>query len=191
MMDELLYIDHEFVRVIRIDERIQNREFDGCTFRNCDFSQTEFRDCSFIGCNFHDCSFSMTKMPATSLKNAIFFKCKLLGIRFDACDDFLFEVEFSGCTLDYSWFSGKKMPKTSFVDSSLKGVNFSQTDLSNAIFSNVDLADAVFDDTKLDGADFTQALNYRIDPDHNSLKKARFGSDGVHGLLEKYQIIIK
>lgn len=190
-MDELLYIDQEFSRVIRIDDTVNNREFDGCTFRNCDFAQTVFRECSFIDCTFHECNFSMAQMPGTSLKKAIFTNCKLLGIRFDACNDFLFEVAFTGCALDYAWFSGKKMSKTPFRDSSLRGVNFSGTDLSSAELTKCDLSDAVFDETKLDGADLTEAYGFRIDPDFNSLKKAKFSLDGLEGLLEKYQIIIK
>lgn len=191
MMDEFLHIDKTFEKSVLIDGQINDREFDGCTFRNCDFSGSTFSGCTFVDCEFLDCNLSMAKFPKTGLKTAVFRNCKLLGIRFDACDDFLFNVSFFDSTLDYSWFIGKKMPKTLFSNASLKGVNFSNADLSSSDFAGSDLADAVFDETKLDGADCSSARNYRIDPQFNSLKKAKFSLDGLHGLLDKYQIDIR
>lgn len=191
MTADFIHIDQTFERVAFVNDSLSGREFDGCTFFGCNFSGSAFVGCTFIDCEFADCNLAMLGLAKTGLKNVSFKRCKILGVRFDGCDDFLFQVGFYGCTLDYAWFSGKKMPGTSFSDCTLKGVNFSNADLGKADFSGSDLTDAVFDETKLDGADFSTALHYSIDPQFNSLRKAKFSLDGLHGLLEKHQIDIR
>jgi uncharacterized protein YjbI with pentapeptide repeats len=190
-MDEFINIDKTFEKLIRPDARIGGREFDGCIFRNCDFSNSVFSECAFIDCEFIDCNLSMVKLPATWMKTVSFKDSKLLGIRFDECEDFLFNVGFRDCILDYSWFINKKMPKTGFMNCTLKGVNFSGCDLTSSDFANANLDGAVFDNTILKSADFTTAYNYKIDPEVNPMPKAKFSASGIPGLLDKYDIKIE
>lgn len=190
-MEDFIHIDKTFEKVLYFDKKVSNREFDGCIFKSCDFSNNTFMECVFIDCEFIDCNLSMVKLPASSLKTVTFTECKLLGIRFDECNDFLFSVSFRDCMLDYSWFTNKKMPKTPFINCSLKEVNFGAADLTAANFDQSNLQGAVFENTILIGADFTTAYNFRIDPEMNSLKKAKFSVSGIPGLLEKYDIRIE
>ncbi len=190
MTPDLINIDQSYNKVVFREARLDHREFDRCVFRHCDFSGTTFFECTFIECEFIDCNLSMASLGATGLKTVTFRDCKLLGIRFDQCDDFLFDVAFTDCTLDYSWFPGKKMPRTRFMNSSLQGVNFERTDLSAAQFTDCNLAGAVFDQTNLTGADFSAAWDFRFDPERNTIKKARFSTASLPGLLEKYDIRI-
>ena len=83
------------------------------------------------------------------------------------------------------------MTKTSFVNSSMKNVDFSECDLTKSIFSNTDLMNATFYKTILKEVDFLTAANYSIDPEMNTIKKAKFSLHGVSGLLEKYDIQIE
>ncbi|HMI05991.1 MAG TPA: pentapeptide repeat-containing protein [Flavobacterium sp.] len=189
-MEDFINIDKTFEKVVQFGQKISNREFDGCIFKNCDFSNTIFMECVFIDCEFIDCNLAMAKLPATSLKTVLFKECKLLGIRFDECENFLFKVDFRDCILDYSWFTNKKMPKTNFANCSLKEVNFGGTDLTASVFENANLEGTVFDETILASADFTTAYNFRIDPESNLMKKAKFSVQGIPGLLEKYDIKI-
>lgn len=191
MTHDFIYIDKTFEKVAFFNERLNNREFDGCVFKNCDFSGTVFFECTFIDCEFIDCNLAMAKLPSTSLKTVHFKDSKLLGIRFDECSDFLFQVGFTDCVLDYSWFSRKKMPKTNFANTSLKGVNFEQCDLTSAVFDHCNLEDAVFHETILASADLTTAYHFRIDPEFNPMKKAKFSTSGIPGLLDKYDIKIE
>jgi len=69
-------------------------------------------------------------------------------------------------------------------------VDFSQSNLTEANFQGSDLSGAVFDQTTLVKADFRNAQNYRIDPEINRIKGARFDLDGLPGLLGKYGIKI-
>lgn len=190
-MEDFINIDLTFEKIIRMDAKIGGREFDSCIFRNCDFSNTVFSECQFIDCQFIDCNLSMAKFPASGLKAVSFKDSKLLGIRFDECEDFLFDVTFNDCTLDYSWFINKKMPKTKFANCSLKGVNFSGCDLTASNFDNANLDGAVFDNTILKSADFSTAYNYKIDPELNPMPKAKFSVHGIPGLLDKYDIKIE
>jgi uncharacterized protein YjbI with pentapeptide repeats len=116
--------------------------------------------------------------------------CKITGVNFGECDDFLFSVSFTGCVLDYSAFVSRKMVKTNFIKTSLKEVNFTQVNLTGSLFDHTDLAGAIFDETNLSGANLVTAYNYVIDPELNNIKKASFSMDGLPGLLMKHQIMV-
>jgi uncharacterized protein YjbI with pentapeptide repeats len=132
----------------------------------------------------------MTSLFSTGLKNVSFKNCKLLGIAFNECDDFLFQVYFDECTLDYAIFSNKKMPKTKFINSSLQEVTFIGTNLTSSVFDNCNLSGAIFNDTQLASVNFKTAYNFKIDPEFNPMRKAQFSTEGIVGLLEKYDIKI-
>ena len=53
------------------------------------------------------------------------------------------------------------------------------------------ISKAIFENTILEKADFRTAYNYAIDPEINKIKRARFSSFGVAGLLQKYDIDIE
>lgn len=190
-MENLIYTHKTFEKVVYIDQKVNNREFEDCIFKNCDFSNSDFSNSSFMDCEFIDCNLSMAKLAATSLKTVHFRDSKLLGIQFNSCTDFLFSVNFQDCVLDYSSFANKKMPKTSFNTCSMKEVSFIGTNLVNSAFENCNLDNAIFNDTQLAGADFRTAYNYKIDPEFNPMKKAKFSTQGIVGLLDKYDIKIE
>lgn len=190
-MEDLIHIQKTFEKITYISKRINNREFEDCVFKNCDFSNSDFSNNSFMDCEFIECNLSMTQLGGSSLKTVNFRNCKLMGIQFQACQDFLFNVQFQDCILDYSSFANKKMPKTKFNSCSLKEVTFIGTNLTSSVFGNCNLDNAIFNDTILAGADFTTAYNYKIDPEFNPMKKAKFSSQGIAGLLDKYDIKIE
>ncbi len=170
---------------------IQQTEFDACVFQNCDFSNAQLKDSDWVSCRFDNCNFAMAKLIGAGIKDVQFVGCKLIGINFDDCSDFLFSVGFQKCVLDYSSFVQKKMKKTLFVDCSLKEVDFSKTDLSLSVFQNCDLSHSVFQRTNLEKVDFRLAMNYSFDPEENKIKKAKFSYSGIAGLLTKFNIDIE
>ena len=190
-MENLLYTNKTFEKVSYVDKKVNNREFEDCIFRNCDFSNSDFSNNTFMDCEFIDCNLSMTQLTGTSLKTVHFKECKLLGIQFNMCTDFLFSVSFQDCVLDYSSFANKKMPKTIFNSCSMKEVSFIGTNLTNSAFENCNLDNAIFNDTHMAGADFKTAYNYKIDPEFNPMRKAKFSTQGIVGLLDKYDIKIE
>ena len=171
--------------------KIKGYEYDNCTFHNCDFSNSSFSDCKFRNCKFDACNLSMMKLVGTSLNNIHYKDCKILGVIFSDCHEFLFSPQFQNCILDYASFMDRKMNKTKFNGSSMKDVNFFRADLTGCSFEGCNLEGAVFNGTVLNNTDFVTASNYTIDPELNKLKGARFSRYGVERLLDKYGIIIE
>jgi uncharacterized protein YjbI with pentapeptide repeats len=190
-MENPIHINTTFEKVNAIAKKINHREFEGCIFKNCDFSNSDFSYNTYIDCEFIDCNLSMLQLTNSSLKTVLFKNCKVLGIQFQSCDDFLFNVRFEDCVLDYSSFANKKMTKTNFTNCSLKEVTFIGTNLSFSVFENCNLDGAIFNETQLAAVNFTTAYNYKIDPEFNPMKKAKFTTQGIIGLLDKYDIKIE
>jgi fluoroquinolone resistance protein len=189
-MQELLHENKTFEKVVYTGEIIRGREFQDCTFNQCDFSGSEFLGCKFIDCVFDGCNLSLLKLGNTALQSVAFTACKILGVNFYECSDFLFSVAFDNCIIDFASFSGKKMLKTTFVKSSLKETSFAQAILTGSKFEQCDLSGTIFNRTDLSSVNFVTAYHYTIDPEINILKKAVFSSDGLAGLLVKHQLKI-
>lgn len=189
-MKENVYDNEDLANIDYSGQRIANNEFIDCTFVNCDFSNSMLSENDFINCRFESCNFAMAKLAGSGLKEVSFKDCKLIGINFDYCADFLFAVNFDNCVLDYSSFTKKKMKKTHFKHCSLQETDFSGTDLSMAVFGNCNLSRAVFYESNLEKADFRTAYNYTIDLEANKVTKAKFSYAGLAGLLTKYKIEI-
>ncbi|UOQ54011.1 pentapeptide repeat-containing protein [Hymenobacter cellulosivorans] len=166
-------------------------EFEQCHFIGCDFSGAQLGQFRFADCLFERCNLSSAAMAGASLQNVAFTDCKLSGVQFAACRDFLFEVQFQGCQLHYASFFGKKLRNTRFVNCSLTDADFTSADLTDAAFQDCTLRGAVFRSTQLVGADFTTASEFSIDPDGNTLTKARFTLTGLLGLVDKYGVIVE
>ncbi|MES2627690.1 MAG: pentapeptide repeat-containing protein [Bacteroidota bacterium] len=189
-MEEQLHQDKTFEKISYVGKTVHKREFENCEFRNCDFSTTDFSWNRFTDCVFTDCNLSNIKLESTRLGGCTFTNCKMLGIHFVECEDFMFKVTFINCMLDYSSFMFKKLAKTLFKECSLRGVGFGGCNLSQAVFDKSELDGAVFRETDLTGANFTSARNYIIHPESNTIKGAKFSIFGLPGLLEGYDIQI-
>lgn len=165
--------------------------FDGCSFTRCDFSNLILGSRTFSSCVFTDCNFSLVQPGNTSFQDVVFKGCKMLGVRFDQCNDFGLSFSFEQCQLNHATFYGKKLKKTVFRECQLQETDFSHCDLTAAVFEQCDLHLALFEQTVLEKADFRTAYNYAIDSDINRIKKAKFSLAGVPGLLHKFDIVIE
>jgi len=189
-MQQLIHENKTFEKVVYTGELIRGREFQDCTFKQCDLSNSEFSGSKFIDCIFEGCNLSMLKVGNTSLQSVTFKDCKILGVNFHECSDFLFSVAFENCIIDFASFNGKKMPKTNFVKCSLKETSFVQTNLTGSKFEQCDLSGTIFNRSDLSSVNFATAYNYTIDPEINTMKKAVFAAEGLAGLLAKHQLKI-
>src|ERR1035437_57555 len=180
-----------FEKVNFANKELKNATFEKCTFTNCDFANSNLSSNTFNECCFDGCNMGMAKLNKTKLTHIRFVNCKLIGINFYECTDFLFSANFDNCLLDYTSFAGKKMPKVKFINSSLKEANFSNSDLSESIFENCNLEGTIFNKSILNKADLTTAFNFSIDPEFNKIKKTKFSRSTIHGLLSKYDIVIE
>jgi fluoroquinolone resistance protein len=190
---ERTYIEDEvFNKVDFTQEKItRGGEYDNCSFTGCNFSGTDLAEISFSECEMTDCNLSTVTLSKTGFRDVKFRNCKMLGLRFDDCSDFLFSVAFENCVLDLSSFYKSRLKKTRFVNCSLKEVDFTEADLTSAFLDKCDLTGAHFERTILEKADLRTAFNYSIDPEQNRVAGARFSMNGIPGLLLKYKIVIE
>ncbi|MEM9024429.1 MAG: pentapeptide repeat-containing protein, partial [Bacteroidota bacterium] len=98
---------------------------------------------------------------------------------------------FSHSQLQLCTFTGMKLNSTLFQSCQLHEVDFSEANLSEARFDACDLQGATFERTILHRADFRTARNFTIHPERNALKKARFSSRHLAGLLQHHDLDIE
>jgi fluoroquinolone resistance protein len=189
-MDQLYKHGETFEKVIS-ESPLPKGEYEGCIFKNWDFSNQSLGEFRFIECEFVDCNLSVVNVNKTEFQTIKFTRCKILGMHFENCSQFGLSFSFEHCQLDHSSFYKTKIKKTVFKESSLRECDFSECDLTDARFDKCDFTDATFDNTILEKADFRTSLNYSIDPERNKIKKAKFALSGVRGLLDKYDIDIE
>ncbi len=187
--ESIYYANQNFEKSFPV-KGTKDTQFEDCSFKNCDLTEVNFSGCDFSNTTFEECNLSMLKFGYIGLDKVHFKGCKMVGSDFSNVKDFLFNARFTDCILDYAAFMKKKNRKGRFDKCSLKGADFSEADLSDTIFDRCDLSAAVFMNTTLNGTNFTTAFNFTIDPERNSLKKAKFSTDGLAGLLAKYGIIV-
>lgn len=165
--------------------------YDNCIFRDCNLSGADLSLINFMDVKFLHCDISNATVQKAALRNITFKDCKIMGLLFDDCEDFLFEVGFENCILNFSSFTRRKMKKTSFINCIINEADFAYADLTGANFDRCDLSGTKFENTILEKADFRTSVNYTIDPELNKLKKAKFSLAGLPGLLDKYGIVIE
>lgn len=166
-------------------------EYDNCTFRHCNFSDSFLSYVSFTECKFKDCNLSGVKIKDTLFKDILFSHSKILGVNFSECSDFLFSFKAEHSIFSFSSFFNKNLNNTSFKNCILENVDFTKANLFQAQFSDSDLKHAIFENTNLEQADFRTATNFNINPGQNKLKHAKFSKEGALNLLRPYQIIIE
>jgi uncharacterized protein YjbI with pentapeptide repeats len=173
-----------------IDE-LNKTDYENCTFIECDFRSCLFQGITFIECKFINCNFEDAKINHVSFREVWFTKCNFTNVNFAMTDQVIHEFHFKDCLLDYSKFYKLKLRKIQFLDCSLVSADFMATDLTEAVFANCNLRLAVFIDTIANKVDFSTSHYFSIDPDKNKLKKAIFSLEGLRGLVDKYDLIIK
>ncbi len=190
-MNQAIIENKVFEKINFVEKGIPRGDYDNCRFINCQFTNINLSSFSFIECEFDGCDLSMAKINNTSFKGVKFINCKLLGLNFNDCDNFLLMMHFDNCHLNLASFYKLELKNIGFQNCDLQEADFTETDLTNSTFENCDLNRAIFSSTNLEKADFSTAYNYSIDPEINRIKKAKFSSIGVLGLLDKYDIIIE
>jgi fluoroquinolone resistance protein len=166
-------------------------EYEYCVFTGCELGNADLTNIFFLECRFEGCNLSMANLERATLRDVQFKECKMLGMRFDSCNQFGFAIHIDHCSLNHSSFYKTKLKKTIFINASFHEADFTECNLSSSVFNNCDFAGATFDNTILEKADFRSSIHYSIDPQRNRIKKARFSLTGVIGLLDKYDIVIE
>lgn len=185
----MIFIEDKTFEKCQFQERpLDKGEYENCSFKQCDFSNTDLSGIRFQECQFVDCNLSLAKIAKTSFQDCIFSHCKMLGLRWDQCDEFGLTFRFENCQLNHSSFYKTKIKKTYFGNCQLQEVDFTECDLSGSEFVHCDLLKALFDRTILEKVDLRMAAHFSIDPENNRIKKAKFSIYGLPGLLHQYDI---
>jgi len=166
-------------------------DYDHCIFVECTFSKVNLSGRNFANCRFERCDFSMASLKDVALQDIDFKDCKLVGLRFEDCNDFLFSMRCEGSMLDYSSFYNLDLTQSRFRDSVCTEVDFTGANLSDVILEDCDLARSIFEGCNLERTDFTRARNITMDPEKNMMRGAIFSSHNALSLLSKYQIEIE
>lgn len=186
---ERTYIqDKKFNKDDITNKELAIADYENCIFTNCDLSNADLSKRIFLDCEFVTSNLSSARLHKTAFKTVKFKDCKLLGLHFEDCDDFLFEIEFENCQLNLSSFYKMKIKKTRFKNCNLSEADLTEADLTNSIFDNCDLSGTKFENTILEKSDLRTSYGYSIDPESNKIKKAKFSIHGIAGLLDKYDI---
>lgn len=189
-MSQIFELDQTFDKVDFTKNPLPKGEYEGCTFLNCNFSESDLTRIQFEECVFKECNLSLAKTTNAVFRGVVFKDCKLLGVHFDKCNPLTLSVGFENCLLNLASFYKLGLKKTRFINCSLREADLSECDLTSAIFEQCDLSLTVFDNTVLEKADLRTSFNFSIDPTKNRIKKAKFTTSGLAGLLEAYELEI-
>lgn len=175
-------------------EEIVSKEFEACTFVNCDFSDARLQHCIFDDCRFVKCNMSVLNVTGSKFSDTVFEECKLSGIDWTKAhySDILIAAPFSflNSVLDYSSFYGLVLHDMVMRECRVHDADFRESDLSMADLRETDFTDTLFRNTNLSGADLTLAENYRIDIHVNTIKGARFSRYEAFSLLDSLEITL-
>ncbi len=171
--------------------RPSGESFENVLFSCCDFACADLSGLKFENCVFEDCRFSAAAVQKTLFNGVKFIRCQMRGLNLRVCYRLTLSVGFEDCLLEEASFYGLPLRKTLFANCSLRRCVFTEADLSGAVFARCDLSGAFFHRTRLEKTDFVSSFGFVIDPDDNFLRKAKFSSLTLAGLLQKYDLEIE
>ncbi len=190
MSDNSIF-DKDFEKIDFSKEQLPAREFDNCTFIECTFKKVDISNCNFVDCRFVACDLSLVQVYDTGFKSVLFESCKMIGIDFQNCSNFLFSLEINNSQLSMSSFIDMSLKSSIFNHCLLQEVDFTDADLRGSVFNDCDFNRAIFLSTRMQKMDFRTNMNYSIQPEMNSISGAKFSLTGVKGLLHTYNIIVE
>ncbi|MEY2917320.1 MAG: hypothetical protein RIS73_1034, partial [Bacteroidota bacterium] len=109
------YIEEKTFNHIDFTEKaLSEGNYENCIFINCNFSNVNLSRIIFSECEFTACNLSMAKLSQTAFRDITFKDCKLLGLHFDHCNQFITGLSFYNCIINISSFYKLKLKKTIF-----------------------------------------------------------------------------
>ena len=173
------YYDDQTFDAVKLEQHhISNKEFNNCTFQDCDFTGCTFNNCEMNECTFNNCNLSLVQFTNSCLNKVAFTQSKLVGINWTQTRQPTLvtgaQYEFKTCIMNDSSFQGLKLQKMILTDCRAHDVDFREADLSDANCSGSDFRDSLFMHSNLNTCDFSNATNYNIDIRHNEVTGAKF-----------------
>lgn len=187
----------ETFKGLRLPEgRIEDVEFESCTFDHCLWSGATIARCRFSSCTFVGCDLSNVTVTGTRFRDVKFRSTKLIGIDWTKADGMSERVStttlvFVESILDLSRFYGLNLRGVTLERCSAKEVDLTEADLRDATCRGTDFSGARFHGTDLEKTDMRGALNYVIDPRINKVKHAQFALPEAVALLRGLDVRIE
>lgn len=167
---------------------LKGARFDACTFQGVNWADKDLRGARFENCTWVDCDLSNVRTLGWGLQIVRFEGCKLVGVNFSICNELGLNVHFDGCILDAANFEGMDLRQVSWSGGRAREVDFTGANCEKVVFEGLDLAGASFERTRLERADFRTATGWRIQPDQNRIRHAKFRRDQLEGLLMGWEL---
>ncbi|MCP4756939.1 MAG: pentapeptide repeat-containing protein [Proteobacteria bacterium] len=190
--DKTNYLTESFTDLKLSGKEICTKEFEGCTFSGCDFSQAKLSRCRFVECQFIRCNLSNVNISYSRFSDVLFDECKLIGVDWTKAEwpsiALCSPVKFCKCIMNDSTFFGLSLEEVKMEECKAHNVDFREGNFSEANFRYTDFFNSLFSNTNLTGADFTEAISYRIDFFHNEIKRAIFSRSEAVSLLDCLEI---
>jgi uncharacterized protein YjbI with pentapeptide repeats len=188
--EEKFYSEREFLKVNYPEQEVHDTEFYKCRFTECNFFKTRFIDCEFENCTFEKCDLSLIALTESRLLDVEFMDTKTLGVDWTLLKK-PYRFSFKGCKLDNSSFFRMELNSLNMIECSAKEIDFIEANLTKMVFGYTDLYHSRFNGANLSFADFSNAINYSIDPNQYKLKKTIFTMPEAISLLSGFDIVIR
>ena len=156
--------------------------FEDCEFRAFDFSVHNLKSVSFLNCKFTNCNMANIQLMNASMRDITFESCNLIGVNWCNLRRYE-DLKFKECKLNFSSFQGLKLKRTEIINSLAVDVDFSGCDLSLSNFSGSGFAGANFEAANLTDTDFRSSRDYLFDLRKAKIKGAKFTYPHVMALL--------
>ena len=167
---------------------LRDARFEACVFEGVDWSGKDLRGARFEECTFVACDLSNMRTLGLGLQDVTFRESKLVGFDFASCNALGFRVHMEDCIADAVNGEGTDFRNVTWKGGRAHGADFAGANLEGLAFDGVDLTGALFGQTKLAGADFRTATGWRIRPDENRIRGAKFRRDDLSGLVEGWDL---
>ena len=163
-----------------------------CTFINCRITECQLLHCTFTDCEFQDCAITSLTTKYSTLKNARFINCSLVGVHWGGLQSRYCPAiaHLSNCRMKYN----------SFVEMNLTKSDFSKMELIDSLFEGCSLRQTTFFQSRLDDtqflncdlrqADFREAIGYKVDITTCRMKAAKFSFPEAIRLLGVLEVEI-
>ena len=167
---------------------LRDARFEACVFEGVDWSGKDLRGARFEECTFVACDLSNMRTLGLGLQDVTFRESKLVGFDFASCNALGFRVHMEDCIADDVNGEATDVRNVTRKGGRAHGADFTGANLEGLAFDGVDLTGALFGQTKLAGADFRTATGWRIRPDENCIRGAKFRRDDLSDLVEGWDL---
>jgi len=189
-VQEKFYSEREFLKLDYPEHEIRDVEFYKCKFTECYFFKTRFIDCEFENCSFEKCDLSLISLTGSRLLDVDFVDTKMLGVDWTLLKK-PYRFSFNKCKLDNSSFFRMELNSLNMTECSAREVDFIEANLTKMVFSYTDLYHSRFSRANLSFTNFSDAVNYNVDPNQCKLKKTIFTMPEAMSLLSSFDVVIR